>query len=165
MIIDELKKMESALLEGQEAEKLDQLLSEEAFDKLGLSDVIEVGYYLNHLLWHAFEHNKSYTHLTERVDSCCEYIVNRFAPGDFDSVDLIEFWITMATMTFELTYQYEKVQSIMQWVLSTASKTKKQSVIALQYLSASQVVSSADRKIYKKMLSDIQTSEAGWQEE
>ncbi len=164
-MIDELKKMESALLEGQEIEKSDQILSEEALDKLELNDVIEVGYYLNHLLWQAFEQNKSYTHLTERVNSCCEYIVNRFEPGDFDSVDLIEFWITMATMTFELTYQYEKVKSIMQWVLSTASKTKKQSIIALEYLSASQVVSSADRKIYERMLSDLQTSEDGLKEE
>ncbi len=161
MIIDELKKMENALLEGLEIEKLDQILSEEARDELALQDVVEVVYYLNHLLWQAFEQNKSYTHLTERVNSCCEYIANRFTPGDFDSVDLIEFWITMATMTFELTNQYEKVKSIMQWVLSTDSKTRKQSIIALEYLSASQVVSNADRKIYEKMLSDIQTSQDG----
>ncbi len=41
-LIDELKKMESALLEGQEIEKSDQILSEGALDKLALKDVIEV---------------------------------------------------------------------------------------------------------------------------
>lgn len=154
-MIYELKKMEDAFLSGQELEKLDQALSVEFLNTLSLQDVVELIYFLNHLVWQAFEKNKNYMCFADKIDLCCEYIHNRFNPDEFDCVDLIDFWITLATMTFELTYQYDKVKSIMLWVLNTSSKTVEQHITALEWLMSSQIVSDAERETYKELLSNI----------
>lgn len=149
MFFDKLKQNEDKFILQEEIDALDEIVDCKFLSKLSLAEMIDLGYFLNSLVWKAFESGKNYDLLTDKVNVCYEYIRGHFSSDEFDTIDTIWFLISLATMTFELTYQYEKVAEIMRLILTLKSTTNEQESVALKWLIASQVVPSDEKDIYR----------------
>ncbi len=156
MFIEDIKALEKSFLDGENIDIVEMVTQDSFLDKLSLDEIIEITYFLNHLVYEAFPEQKYYNFFALKVDLCTEYLKNRFSCTDFATIDRIWFWHTIANMTFDLTYQYEKADSIMRWILTTNSKTKKQEQCALNYLIHSQLTTPSEREFYEKLYSSTQ---------
>lgn len=153
--LKELQKYELDFIEGIGLNKIENIVNNDFLDKLSLDDIVEIAYFLNHITWEAFTSEKKYTFFADKLAICIDYLKRHFDCQMFDTVDLIWFWISLANMTLDLTYQYEKANDIMKWILKTSSKTHRQEKVALEYLVASQISSRQEKEAYIERLKTL----------